>query len=120
LIFAARPHKVSPRKQGVTEKESIARVNIIHQLRRRPPALSVERGRALPARGRPVLTHTAAIHTLVLALLAGVFLFGLIGISVARADEAYHAFIWVPRLLVVASGLLIVAILVRAVARWRR
>jgi hypothetical protein len=96
-------------------------LNLIRQLqRRRPPGLSIDLGRPLPVRGRPVLTHAAAARTLMLALLAAVFVFGLIGIAVARDEEAYRAFIWVPRLLVAASGLLIVASLVRAVRRWRR
>jgi len=93
----------------------------LHYLqRRRPPGLSIDLGRPLPVRGRPVLTHAAAARTLMLALLAAVFVFALIGIAVARDEEAYRAFIWVPQLLVAASGLLIVASLVRAVRRWRR
>lgn len=96
-------------------------MNLIRQLqRRRPPGLSIDLGRPLPARGRPVLTHAAAARTLMLALLAAVFAFGLIGIAVAREEEAYRAFIWVPQLLVAVSGLLIVASLVRAVRRWQR
>jgi hypothetical protein len=96
-------------------------LNIIERLqRRRTPELSVERGKALPTRGRSVLTHAAAAYALVLALLAAVFLFGLIGMSVARGDEDYLAYVWIPRLLVVASVLLIVTTLVRAARRWRR
>ncbi len=96
-------------------------MTLIRQLqRRRPPGLSIDLGRPLPARGRPVLTHAAAARTLVLVLLAAVFVFGLIGIAVAHGEEAYRAFVWVPRLLVAASGLLIFISLVRAVRRWRR
>jgi len=67
-----------------------------------------------------VLTHSAAASALVLILLAGLLGFALIGSSVARSDEAYRGFVWVPRLLAGASGVLIVDILVRAFGRRRR
>lgn len=96
-------------------------MNIFEYLKHcRGPHLSIERGKPLPTRGRTVLTHAAAAYALVLALLAAIFVFGLIGISVAHGDEDYQGYIWIPRLLAIASGLLIVTTVVRAVRRWRR
>lgn len=93
----------------------------LHYLQRRSPHdPGVDLVRPMPARGRQVLTHSAAARAFVLVLLAAVLGFGLIGISVARGEEAYRGFVWVPRLLVGASGLVIVTILVRAVRRRRR
>ena len=92
----------------------------LHYLQDRRRGPSVELGRPLPTRGRPVLTHSAAARALVLTVLAGVLGFALIGISVARGEEAYRGFIWVPRLLAGATGVLIVAILARAFRSWRR
>ena len=67
-----------------------------------------------------MLTHAAVAYALVFGVLAAVFLFGLVGISVAGATEDYRPYVWVPRLLVLASGVLIVGTAVRAVRRWRR
>ena len=95
-------------------------MNLLRHLpNRRPRELNVERGRALPARGRSVLTHAAAAYALVFGVLAAVFLFGLVGISVAGATEDYRPYAWVPRLLVLASAVLIVSTAVRAFRRWR-
>jgi hypothetical protein len=88
------------------------------QSRRRGP--SVDLNRPLPTRGRPVLTHSAAASAIALILLAGLLGFALIGVSVARGDEAYRGFIWVPWLLAGASGVLIIGILARAFGRRRR
>jgi hypothetical protein len=92
----------------------------LHYLQSRRRGPNVDLGRPLPTRGRPVLTHSAAARAIALILLAGVLGFALIGVSVARGAEAYRGFIWVPRLLAGASGVLIVAILVRAFRRRRR
>jgi hypothetical protein len=45
-----------------------------------------------------------------LAALAALLVFGLIGVSVAEEFEAYHGYLWVPRLLVVVSAFLIATI----------
>ena len=47
-----------------------------------------------------------------------VFLFGFIGISVARETEAYRPYIWVPILLVVLSGGVIISITIRLIHRF--
>ena len=58
------------------------------------------------------LPSPPAIATaLLLAGLAALLVFGLIGMSVAEEFEAYRGHIWVPHLLVVVSALLIAAVL---------
>ena len=57
---------------------------------------------------------------MVLAVLAALFYFGLIGVSVARESEATLPHIWVPRLLVIVSGFLIATTLYRIVRRISR
>jgi len=56
-------------------------------------------------------TPPAIATALLLAALSTLLVFGLIGISVAEEFEAYHGYIWAPRLLVVASAILIAAVL---------
>jgi hypothetical protein len=53
-------------------------------------------------------------------VLGALFYFGLIGISVARKAEAALPHIWVPRLLVIASGFLIATTLYRIIRRISR
>jgi len=66
------------------------------------------------------LNHPALVYSLVLAVLAALFYFGLIGVSVARESEATLPHIWVPRLLVIVSGFLIATTLYRIVRRVSR
>jgi hypothetical protein len=57
------------------------------------------------------LSPPAIATTLLLAALAALLVFGLIGMSVAEEFEAYHGYLWVPRLLVVVSAILIATVL---------
>jgi uncharacterized membrane protein AbrB (regulator of aidB expression) len=57
------------------------------------------------------LTPAAVATAVLLAALSALFVFGLIGISVAEEFEPYRGYIWVPRLLVVVSAILIAAVL---------
>jgi hypothetical protein len=57
------------------------------------------------------LTPPAVATTVLLAALSALLVFGLIGVSVAEEFEPYRGYIWVPRLLVVVSALLIAAVL---------
>ncbi|MBI5580444.1 MAG: hypothetical protein HY895_14920 [Deltaproteobacteria bacterium] len=57
------------------------------------------------------LTPAAVATAVLLAALSALLAFGLIGISVAKEFEPYHGYIWVPRLLVVVSAILIAAVL---------
>jgi hypothetical protein len=58
-----------------------------------------------------VLTPLAVATTLLLAALSALLVFGLIGVSVAEEFEPYRGYIWVPRLLVTISAILIAAVL---------
>jgi len=53
-----------------------------------------------------------------LAFMLAVFLVGLVGISVSREFEAYNGYIWVPALLVILSGCLIIAYIIRLIRRY--
>jgi hypothetical protein len=89
---------------------------------RAPPRIrSLDTGRSAASR-RPTfwLSHPALVYTVVLLLLGALLFFGLIGIAVARESEATLAHIWVPRLLVVASGFLIATTLYRIIRRISR
>jgi hypothetical protein len=50
-----------------------------------------------------------------IAFMSLVLLFGLAGISVARAQEQYNGYIWVPLVLVVLSGGIIVMNVIRLI-----
>ena len=49
-----------------------------------------------------------------------VFLFGFAGISAARENIAYHELVWVPVLLVVMSGGVIISTTIRLIKRYSR
>ena len=61
--------------------------------------------------------HSKKIYALVILLLFLVFLFGIVGISAARETEKYQAYIWVPVVLVVMTGTLIITITIRLIRR---
>jgi hypothetical protein len=120
LIFTYRPHKFRPfpQKEGL-----IIHLRLIDRLKHgKPPHIRIlDRDRS-PASRRPTfwLNHPALVYPIVLALLGALFFFGLIGISVARETGTYLADIWVPRLLVIVSGFLIVTTLYRIIRRISR
>jgi uncharacterized membrane protein AbrB (regulator of aidB expression) len=58
-----------------------------------------------------LLTPPAVATALLIAALCALLVFGLIGISVAEEFEPYHGYLWVPRLLVVVSAILIATVL---------
>ncbi|MBW1695318.1 MAG: hypothetical protein JRH18_08450 [Deltaproteobacteria bacterium] len=47
-----------------------------------------------------------------------VFLFGFIGISVAQDTPEYRSFIWVPALIMVLSGIVIISTTIRLIKRY--
>ncbi len=59
----------------------------------------------------PFLTLPAVAKALLLAALSALLAFGLIGVSVAEEFAPYHGYIWVPRLLVVVSAILIATVI---------
>lgn len=59
--------------------------------------------------------RSRTICGLSIAFMLIVFLFGLAGISVARGQEQYYGYIWVPLILVVLSGGIIVLNIIRLI-----
>ena len=55
---------------------------------------------------------------ILIVLLLVVFLFGFIGISVASESISYSSYIWVPIILVVLSGGVILSITIRLIRRY--
>jgi fumarate reductase subunit D len=101
----------------------IIHLGLIDRLRHgKPPRIRLLGPGKGPASRRPTfwLNHPALVYSIVLALLGALLFFGLIGMSVARETEAYFAYIWVPRLLVIVSGFLIATTLYRIIRRISR
>jgi len=61
---------------------------------------------------------TTALCILTILFLDGVFLFSAAGVSVARMAPAFYHHIWVPVLLMVTSGGLMLSIVFRLVRRY--
>jgi len=57
-------------------------------------------------------------YILTIAFMLVVFLVGLAGISVTRDFDAYSGYIWLPALLVILSGCLIITNIMRLVRRY--
>ena len=57
-------------------------------------------------------------YILTIAFMLVVFLVGLAGISVTRDFDAYNGYIWLPALLVILSGCLIVTNIMRLIRRY--
>ena len=57
-------------------------------------------------------------YILTIAFMLVVFLVGLAGISVTRDFDAYNGYIWLPALLVILSGCLIITNIMRLVRRY--
>ena len=57
--------------------------------------------------------NSKTVCGITIAFMLFVFLFGLAGISVAREQEQYNGYIWVPLVLVVLSGSVIVFNIIR-------
>ena len=62
--------------------------------------------------------HSRMAYGITIAFLLLVFVFGLAGISVSREHEQYNSYIWVPALLVILSGGLIVSTAIRLIRRY--
>lgn len=61
--------------------------------------------------------HSKKAYGLNIALMSLVLLFGLAGISVARANIQFNDYIWVPVVLVVLSGGIIIFNIIRLIRR---
>lgn len=65
----------------------------------------------------PWYDSDAACYILLVFLLS-VLLFGIAGISVSRETSEYHAYIWVPGILVFLSSLVVLSLSIRLVKRY--
>ena len=61
--------------------------------------------------------HSKTAYGITIAFMLFVFLFGLAGISVARANMQFNDYIWVPIVLVVLSGGVILFNIIRLIRR---
>jgi len=61
--------------------------------------------------------HSKTAYGITIFFMLLVFLFALAGISVARENIAYNGYVWVPIVLVVLSGGIIIANIVRWIRR---
>ena len=57
---------------------------------------------------------------IVIFIMVLVFLFGFAGISATRENIAYHEYVWVPVLLVLMSGRVIISTTIRLIKRYSR
>jgi hypothetical protein len=73
-----------------------------------------------PVFRKPVIPwyQSKTAYCLTIAFMLFVFLVGLVGISVTREYETYKGYIWVPAVLVLLSGSLIVTSIIRLIRRY--
>ena len=73
-----------------------------------------------PVFRKPVIPwyQSKTAYSLAIGFMLVVFLVGLVGISVTREYEAYNGYIWVPALLVILSGCLIISSVIRLIRRY--
>ncbi len=73
-----------------------------------------------PVFRKPVIPwyQSKTAYGLTIAFMLFVFLVGLVGISVTREYETYKSYIWVPAVLVILSGSLIVTNIIRLIRRY--
>jgi len=57
-------------------------------------------------------------YGITIAFMLVVFVVGVVGISVSREIEAYNRYVWVPSILVMLSGYLIVTNVIRLIRRY--
>jgi uncharacterized membrane protein YjjB (DUF3815 family) len=73
-----------------------------------------------PVFRKPVIPwyQSKLAYSCTIAFMLVVFLVGLVGISVTREYEAYSVYIWLPALLVILSGGLIITNIIRLIRRY--
>ena len=73
-----------------------------------------------PVFRKPIISwyQSKTAYSLTIAFMLVVFLVGLAGISVTRDFEAYNGYIWLPALLVILSGCLIITNIMRLIRRY--
>ena len=73
-----------------------------------------------PVFRKPVIAwyQSKTAYSLTIAFMLVVFMVGLVGIAVTREYELYNGYIWVPALLVILSGCLIITNIIRLIRRY--
>jgi len=73
-----------------------------------------------PVFRKPIIPwyQSKTAYSLAIGFMLVVFLVGLVGISVTREYEAYKGYVWVPALLVILSGCLIITSVIRLIRRY--
>jgi len=73
-----------------------------------------------PVFRKPIIPwyQSKTAYSLTIGFMLVVFLVGLVGISVTREYETYNGYTWVPALLVVLSGCLIITSVIRLIRRY--
>jgi uncharacterized membrane protein len=73
-----------------------------------------------PVFRKPIISwyQSKTAYGFTIAFMLVVFLVGLVGISVTREYEAYNGYVWVPALLVILSGFLIITNAIRLIRRY--
>ena len=73
-----------------------------------------------PVFRKPIIPwyQSKTAYSLTIAFMLVVFLVGLVGISVTREYDAYNVYIWIPALLVILSGCLIITNIIRLIRRY--
>jgi uncharacterized membrane protein len=73
-----------------------------------------------PVFRKPIISwyQSKIAYGFTIAFMLVVFLVGLVGISVTREYEAYNGYVWVPALLVILSGFLIITNAIRLIRRY--
>jgi len=73
-----------------------------------------------PVFRKPIISwyQSKTAYSFTIAFMLVVFLVGLVGISVTREYEAYNGYVWVPALLVILSGFLIITNAIRLIRRY--
>ena len=73
-----------------------------------------------PVFRKPVIPwyQSKTAYILSIGFMLIVFFVGLVGMSVTREDEAWSGYIWVPALLVILSGCVIITNIIRLIRRY--
>ena len=59
--------------------------------------------------------HSRLAYIIIILAMLVTFLFGIAGLRVAREVTAYHDYVWVPALLMILSGALIITMTIRLI-----
>ena len=73
-----------------------------------------------PVFRKPVIPwyQSKTAYSLTIGFMLVVFIVGLVGISVTREDAAWGGYVWLPALLVISSGCMIITNIIRLIRRY--